>query len=127
LNIKTTASASVRTLMLPAGSPARVHEYGKYWPGWPSLAIHAPSTAPTAKIYMHPSVSDHGAPRGLMKVRFEAVGGGRSVFVVAVSVPVVTGLFARHSGFVGALFIRHVGFAQIRIHSQNDGCGDRAP
>jgi hypothetical protein len=62
-----------------------------------------------------------------MKVRFEAVGAGRSVFVVAVSVPVVTGLFARHSGFVRALFIPHVGFAQIRIHSQNDGCGDRAP
>jgi hypothetical protein len=60
-----------------------------------------------------------------MKVRFEAVGGARSVSVVAGSVPVV--IFARHSRFVRALFIPHVGFAQIRIHSQNDGCGDRAP
>jgi len=62
-----------------------------------------------------------------MKVRFEAVGTGRSVFAVAVSVPVVTALFAHHSGFVRALFIPHVGFAHIRIHSQNDWRGDRAP
>jgi hypothetical protein len=45
-----------------------------------------------------------------MKVRFEAVGAGRSVFVVGVSVsvvtmPVVTALFTHHSGFVRALFI----------------------
>jgi hypothetical protein len=69
-----------------------------------------------------------------MKVRFEAVGAERSVFVLAVSVPVVTmsvpvgtALFAHHSGFVRALFIPHVGFARIRIHSQNDWRGDRAP
>jgi hypothetical protein len=29
MNIKSTASASVRTLMLPDGSPPQVHEYQK--------------------------------------------------------------------------------------------------
>jgi hypothetical protein len=60
-----------------------------------------------------------------MKVRLEAVGGARSVPVVAVTV--VTMLFAHHSRFVCAFFIAHVGYARMFIHSQNSGGRNRTP
>ena len=59
-----------------------------------------------------------------MKVRLEAVGGARGVPVLAVAV--MTMLFAHHSRFVCALFITHVGYSRMFIHSQNSGSGNRA-
>jgi hypothetical protein len=59
-----------------------------------------------------------------MKVRLEAVGGARSIPVVAVAV--VTMLFAHHSRFMRALFITHVGYSRMFIHCQNSGSGNRA-
>jgi hypothetical protein len=62
-----------------------------------------------------------------MKVRLKTVGAAMSASVVTVRVSVVAGLYAHHPRFVRALFIPHVGFARVRIHSQDGGRGDRAP
>jgi sterol desaturase/sphingolipid hydroxylase (fatty acid hydroxylase superfamily) len=65
-----------------------------------------------------------------MKVRLQPVGRARRVPVVAVTVmtvTVLTVLLAHYSRFVCTLFITHMGYARMLIHSQNSGSGNRAP
>src|SRR6266404_9774410 len=59
-----------------------------------------------------------------MEMRPVAVCRGVSVSVVTVRLPVVC---PHHPRLVRALFVAHMSVAHSRVHSQNSGCGDRAP
>ena len=94
------------------------------WAPSPSLIQQLRAQSARAKI-TRTSVSDHPGARRLMEVRAVAVCRAVSVSVVTVvRLPVVC---PHHPRLVRALFVAHMSIAHSRIHSQNSGCGDRAP
>ena len=58
-----------------------------------------------------------------MEVRAVAVHAPMSVYMVTVRLLLVLPHYPR---FVRAFFIARMGFAHMRIHSQDGGCGDHA-
>jgi len=93
------------------------------WTPSPSLIQQLRAQSVRAKI-TRTSVSDHPGAWRPMEVRPVAVCRAVSVSVVSVRLPVVC---PHHPRLVRALFVAHMSIAHSRVHSQNSGCGDRAP